>query len=375
LKRLLSISHSYVVALNRAVPEALARQGWDVTIAAPEAFYGDLGLIALEPPRGDGREGVRLSAVRMKNSRHPHVMRWGRELRALLAERWDVVHVWEEPYVLAGAQVARWHRTGTLVYSTFQNLDKRYPPPLGWFERYVMRRADGWIAFGRTIEAALQNRPGYATLPRRVIPPGIDLSHFHEDSSERAAVRAELGVREGDFVVGYVGRFVAPKGLSVLSAALDAADIPWRAVFVGGGPLESELQRWARRHGERVRIVTGVKHAGVPRFLRAMDLLALPSRTTPRWREQFGRVLVEGMACGVPVAGSSSGEIPYVIGDAGLVVPEGEVRRWTEALTSVCRDAALRDRLKVAGRARAQGFSVTAVAHAHSKFFDDLAGK
>ena len=56
----------------------------------------------------------------------------------------------------------------------------------------------------------------------------------------------------------------------------------------------------------------------------------LPSLTRPNWKEQFGRVLVEAMACGVPVVGSDSGEIPRVIGEAGLVVitnkqvPEGE---------------------------------------------------
>jgi glycosyltransferase involved in cell wall biosynthesis len=258
------------------------------------------------------------------------------------------------------------------VYATFQNISKRYPPPHAWFEQYAMRRANGWIAFGETIETTLETRPGYATVPHRVIPPGLDLATFAADELERSAVRAELGLGSADVLIGYAGRFVPEKGVLSLTAALDACDGPWQALLVGGGPLEPELRRWASRHGYRVRILTDVTHARMARYLRAMDVLALPSRTTPRWREQFGRVLVEAMACGVAVVGSDSGEIPYVIGDAGLVVPEGDVRRWVEALGALLRDADLREHLRVRGHARAHQFSVATSAAAHVAFFEEL---
>ena len=61
----------------------------------------------------------------------------------------------------------------------------------------------------------------------------------------------------------------------------------------------------------------------VPRHLRALDALVLPSESTPLWKEQFGHVLIEAMACGVPVVGSDSGAIPEVIGEAGLLFPGG----------------------------------------------------
>ena len=97
----------------------------------------------------------------------------------------------------------------------------------------------------------------------------------------------------------------------------------WRALWVGGGAMEGMLRDWAARHGDRVRIVTGVGHDRVPGYLNAMDLLAAPSQTTPRWKEQFGRMLLEAMAAGVPVVASDSGEIPHVVKDAGRVVPAG----------------------------------------------------
>ena len=91
----------------------------------------------------------------------------------------------------------------------------------------------------------------------------------------------------------------------------------------------------------------------MPSFLKALDVLVLPSVTIPPLhREQFGRVLVEAMAAGVPVIGSSSGAIPEVIGDAGLVVPEGDPRALAAAIDQVLGDPALRQRLVERGRQR-----------------------
>src|SRR4051794_21267512 len=125
---LLTVGHSYVVALNRRLCRELARAGGEavrVTVAAPAFFHGDLRPIALEPSAG---EPYRLEPVPVRLSRWPHGFWYARGLARLLrGGRWDVVHAWQEPFVLAGGQIA-WHtpRGAALVYSTFQNLPKRY---------------------------------------------------------------------------------------------------------------------------------------------------------------------------------------------------------------------------------------------------------
>jgi glycosyltransferase involved in cell wall biosynthesis len=105
-----------------------------------------------------------------------------------------------------------------------------------------------------------------------------------------------------------------------------------------------------------------------------MDVLAAPSQTTPRWREQFGRMLVEAFACGVPVVGSDSGEVPFVIADAGLVLPEHDEAAWSRGLAELLDNPARRAELAERGRGHAQQFAWPAVARKHLEFFESVLG-
>jgi glycosyltransferase involved in cell wall biosynthesis len=372
--RLLTISHSYVVAGNRRLAHEMAVDGrgrWEVTAIAPERLAGDLRDVALEPIPG---EACTTHGLRMRLGRLPHLRRYDSGLRAHLAGPWDVVHVWEEPYVAACAQAAAAAPArARVVPATFQNIVKSYPPPFGSFERRVMERAAGWIAFGETVREAQASKPLYAARRSRVIPPGVDVARFEPDAAARTAVRGRLGWHDDVPVVGFLGRFVAAKGLGVLMRALEGVSRPWRALVVGGGPMAPDLSAFAALRPDRVRVVTDVAHDDVPEYLNAMDVLCAPSQTTPRWREQFGRMLIEAMACGVPVVASRSGEIPHVVGDAGLLVDEADVSRWSAAIDRVCVDQSLRRDLSGRGLARAhERYAWPVVARAHLAFFEEL---
>ena len=372
-RRLLTIGHSYVVATNRRLANEMAAQGgdaWEVTAIAPSRYRGDLGRIALQPIPD---EAIRLEALDVQFDRIPHLMRYA-GLGRVLDAPWDVVHCWEEPYILAGAQVARHApRDARLVVASFQNLAKQYPWPFSAFERATMARADGWIAFGQTVHETLAARRPYAGKPSRVIPPGVDVVRFRPDEAARRRMRERLGWLPNDRVVGFLGRFVPEKGISVLLDALRAAATPWRALFVGGGPMLGTLQRFAAEHPGRVHVETGVPHDDVPVWLNAMTVLCAPSQTTAAWREQFGRMLIEAMACGVPVVASDSGEMPSVVGDAGVVIGERDVTAWSAAIDRLLDDDALRTAHGASGLERAHArFAWPVVARAHLSFFDAL---
>ncbi|ATB45468.1 glycosyltransferase family 4 protein [Corallococcus macrosporus] len=374
-RRLVTLSHSYVVGLNRRLANEMALVGagtWDVTTVAPRFFHGDLSPLTLQL---EAEEAARTEGVRAFFSRSLHAFLYGPEVRAHLASSADLVHAWEEPYVLAGLELALLTpRRVPFVFCTAQNLSKRYPPPFAQAERGVVQRSAGWVAWGETVKENLLTRPGYAERPARAIPMGVDVDLFHPNRAQGESLRQELGwATSGPPVVGFLGRFVPEKGVPLLMAALDALGTPWRALFVGGGPMEGALRDWAARHGDAARVLTGVPHHGVPRALNAMDVLCAPSQTTPQWREQFGRMLAEGFACGVPVLGSDSGEVPRTMGDAGIVLPEASVAAWAQALASLLESPERREALAARGRERAvTRFAWPVVAKAHLDFFTEL---
>jgi glycosyltransferase involved in cell wall biosynthesis len=373
-RRLLTIGHSYVVASNRRLAHEMAVQGrgkWEVTALAPERLAGDLRDVQLEPIPD---EACAVRPLKVRFGAIPHLRLYERRLRSLLHEPWDVVHIWEEPYVAACAQIAgAAPAKARVVPATFQNIVKHYPLPFRFFEQRVMRRATGWIAFGETIAEAQLTKPAYTARPFKVISPGVDVVRFRADAAARTAVRQRLGWEGGVPVIGFLGRFVPEKGLSTLMRALEQVATPWRALFVGGGPMMTDLEAFAGAYPGRVKVLTGVVHDDVPAHLNAMDILCAPSETTSRWREQFGRMLIEAMACGVPVIANRSGEIPHVIADAGVLVDERATGQWSAALAGLLDSPAKRSEISARGLSRAhERFALPVVARAHLDFFEEL---
>jgi len=374
-RQVLSIGHSYCVALNRRLVNEMARIGspdWMVTAVAPSFFYGDLS-----PIRTDIRaiDLCRLQTVRAFLTRHIHVFFYSRELGQILRGPWDVVHCWEEPYIFAGGQVAWWTPRATpLIFWTGQNIAKLYPPPFSLIESYSVDRCAGWMARGQTGLDVLLSR-NYRRKPHRAVPLGVDTERFYPDPTVRETTLARLGWAEfgGPPVVGYLGRFVEEKGLEVLIRALDELPSDWRALFVGGGPLEKGLRQWSARYPDRVRVLTNIPHDQVPEYLNAMDVLCAPSQTRPNWREVFGRMLIEAFACGVPVVGSDSGEIPYVVKDAGIIVGERDQAGWVQALGKLVENPSYRREMSARGLERARStYAWPAVARQHLDFLDEV---
>jgi len=301
--------------------------------------------------------------------------------RVLRETQPDVVDIWEEPWGLACAQAVRLTRRlcpqAKIVVETEQNIFKRLPPPFHQFQDYSLRRADFVVA--RNQEAVgVVRRKGYLG-PADVVPNAVDCDLFRPlPHEERAAHRTSLGWGgAGDFVAGYVGRLVPEKGLGDAVAALALLPERARLVLVGDGPFQGELEEHARRRKVEARVCfTGsVSLTDLPGYLNAMDTLILPSRTTATWKEQFGRVLIEAGACGLPVIGSDSGAIPEVIAGAGLTFPEGDAAALADRLRTLLDHPEKRAEYGRVGRERAQDlFSWPTVAGRMRSIYLDLLG-
>ena len=264
---------------------------------------------------------------------HFHVYRGAGAV--LDAVRPDLVHIDEEPYSVVTLQLAELCRARGIpsLFFAWQNLAKRLPPPFGALRARVFRLVAGGIA-GTAAAARVLRDAGYGG-PLAVIPQfGVDPVRFAPDARARADVRGRLGIGEGAFLVGFGGRLVPEKGVHLLIEALASLSGDLHLLVMGDGPERPWLEAQAAQAGiaERVHFVGAVPSVAMPRWLAALDVLALPSLRTKGWAEQFGRILVEAMACGVPVVGSASGEIPDVVGEGGVVVPEGDAAALAVAL-------------------------------------------
>jgi glycosyltransferase involved in cell wall biosynthesis len=175
---------------------------------------------------------------------------------------------------------------------------------------------------------------------------GVDTRVFHPRPAE--AQRAALKLK--GCAVGYVGRLVPEKGLTTLLEALARTEPYVQALFIGDGPEKPKLQEQARQLGlaRRTHFLPAVDYGAVADYMNALDILVLASRTQTHWKEQYGRVLVEAMACRVAVVGSDSGAIPETVGDAGRIFPEGD----SAALAGILRELAARPEARQALAAR-----------------------
>jgi len=341
--RVLMVSKACVVRAYRRKLEELARLGAELTLIVPPYWKDERGVLPLE--RGE-EEGYRLVVETMALNGHYHLHFYPRLGKHIAAFRPDIVHIDEEPYNLATFQ-AMWlaRRSGAkALFFTWQNLYRRYPPPFRWMERYNYTRADFAIA-GNQEAVRVLRRKGYRG-PVAVIPQfGVDEEVFRPLDGERPS---------RPFSIGFVGRLVEEKGVHVLVEAVSGLEGDWRLRILGSGPEEKRLKALVEAKGlsGRVSFERPLPSAEMPEFYRSLDVLVLPSLTRPNWKEQFGRVLVEAMACGVPVVGSDCGEIPNVIGEAGLLFPEGDADALLEALRRLQEDLSLRLRLSHLGRQR-----------------------
>lgn len=359
------VSHAYVAPINHDKLRALAAlPGLELTVLTPTRWSTAFGV--LKPP-------VLASSYRIIRSRvlldgHAGVCCYRDGWRELRAAKPDILHAEVEGGSLTALQCVV-ARVAPVVLFTWENL--RGPRPLlaRVIERVVLRRVAFVLAGNQAAQVRIQ-RLGVSPTRVAVLPQfGVDLARYARGNG--AAVRACLAPSRDPGVPGcpqragggramsgppiptiaYVGRLVFEKGVDVLVEAAERLDV--QLLIVGDGPERSRLERRVAAWPPGKAVFTGaVAHEDIPDYLAAIDALVLPSRSTTTWAEQFGHVLIEAMAAGVPVVGSASAAIPEVVGDAGLLFPEGDVEVLRAHLRTLLADDALRGNLIARGRER-----------------------
>ena len=338
---------------------AIAAAGFELT--ALVARYCDCGDFGIASAPVDFDSPFRLRSAPVFPTRpYPYSRFLSGVAEAIALSEPDGVLYWGEPSELAAAQVLGIARRrlpeARLGVFVFENIDRQWRGKLSWLrgraERRVLTELDFAICATGTARDRLM-RLGVPGDRCHIVYPQVDAELFGPVDARQ--LRSELGLADR-IVVGYCGRLVREKGIDLLIDAVAALPEEYAMLLVGGGREQPALVARAAERGiaGRLKHVDRVPVDQVPRYLCAMDMLVLPSRPVPQWQEQYGRVLPEAMLCGVPVIGSSSGAIPEVIGQAGLVFEQENVSALREAILRLGSDRSLRKELAAAGRERAR---------------------
>lgn len=163
-----------------------------------------------------------------------------------------------------------------------------------------------------------------------------------------------IQTNKNDFIVGFVGRIIEEKGWKVVMHAIKQAPSNFKFAIAGSGNQIEELKEYMNnpKLKERIYYAGLLPKKELWRFYKAIDCLTVPSLTTKTWKEQFGGILADAMAMGIPIVGSDSGAVPEVTGPAGIIVPENNPDKLLEALIRLQSSPEIRRTLGENGKRR-----------------------
>lgn len=389
--KILVASHTYIVDLNCEKLRALSRLQSDieVTVVVPKKWRpgGVQNKIIETEYRDEGN--FRIVPISNFSQNHQGLLTFGSDIVNLLSEfRPNIIHVEQGSRGLAYAEMITLNALLGLkaknVFFTWWNLPYNLKFPISVLENYNLDNSHGIISGNQDGAEILRDR-GYEG-PIKVMPQlGVDETLFTPKAQPELAKK--VGLEPNDFVVGFVGRFVPEKGImTLLDALVKIKDKSWKFLLLGRGELKDEILQKAEDKGikDRIILIESVPHDEVADYINLMSTLILPSETTYKfktltsvgWKEQFGHVIIEAMACKVPVIGSDSGEIPHVIGDAGLIFPEGNVEELANRLEQLIDNPDLTENIAQMGYAKAMAqYTNIALAKQQLEFYQQLVSR
>ncbi|MDJ0582630.1 hormogonium polysaccharide biosynthesis glycosyltransferase HpsO [Crocosphaera sp.] len=387
--KILVASHTYIVDLNCEKFETLAKLHPDieVTIIVPKKWKpgGVQNKIIETKPQNKGN--FRVVPISNFSQNNQGLLTFGSDIIKILNDfRPHIIQVEQGVKSFAYAQLITLNKWLNLqaknVFFTWWNLPYKSKFPVSYLERYNLSNTDGLVA-GNQDAADILRDHGYDQ--DVVVMPQLGVNEDLFCPQKQPDLSHQLGIKEEDFVIGFVGRFVEEKGvLTLLKAIQSLPEKKWKFLLLGRGELKEKIIQEGQKNGinKQIIIVESVAHDQVAKYINLMNVLVLPSETTYKfktltavgWKEQFGHVLIEAMACKVPVIGSNSGEIPNVIGKAGLIFPEGDDHALQNCLTRLMLNKKLAGELSEKGYKRILNYYTNkALAQKSLSFYESLA--
>ena len=378
--KILSISHSCVVSeYQKRMSEIAKYSDVELTLVVPRHWFQFNRKVNLEKDRDPHYRiishqpitwGFRGNTLRNATHIYPGV----KEILRILQP--DIIELWEEPFFAVTAHTTfcanRNIPKAKITFFSTQNVFKGYPFPFSAFEKYTYKNAGHAFLVNEEVSDVIR-RKGYEK-EFTILPLGVDTEIFCK--KDISSLKEKLSLK--DFVIGFIGKIDKQKGIFDLVKAACEINERIQLLIIGNGELKGEIENLVKSLGlgQKTILMGAIPHSQVPNYLNCMDLLVFPSVTVPNLREQFGRVIIEGMACEVPVLGSNSGEIPATIGKAGLIFKQKDVSDLKEKIEGVIKNPNFRAMLAKNGRKRVvENFTWRVIAEKQYQVYTKLMGQ
>lgn len=344
------ISQASFTGINRVIYRKLHEKGWNIQLVAPSQLEFPVGKKEAEPAQ-PGDPPMHFLELQGKNPR----VQWYRGLKELLAKiRPRIIYLDNDPASRMAARLSIWcnKNNAALICQSCENLSiqfgkvyaregvKGIPAAIvkNFFAYFSKKYCSHVFVISNDGEKVFNNL-GYRSVSKT--PLGFDENIFYPDNKERESVRAEKKL--AGTVFSYFGRLVPEKGVHILLAALaQVKDLNWQLLMddfeIYKSAYIDEIKKQISDLGLQNRVVYfHASHTEIARYMNAADVVVLASVSTPKWIEQYGRVVPEAMACGRLVVVARSGALPELAGDAGIVFEEKNISQ----LAGILRDIIL----------------------------------
>ncbi|MDQ3847001.1 MAG: glycosyltransferase family 4 protein [Bacteroidota bacterium] len=347
----LAISTPCFTAINRELYRRLKRLGWKIEMVVPDSMTFPSGVQLPDP---EMQEDPPIHFLQL-NTNNPRIQSFKGLKRILKKLKPKVVYLDNDPGSLLAIQLGFWCKMNNsrLICQSCENL------PLDLVSTYKREGFKGLISSALKNSFIALSKPNishvfvinndglniFRNLKFKSVsktPLGFNEKIFYPSSGVRNKLRNQLGLKNITFA--YFGRLVPEKGVHILIRSLGKIkDLDWQLVMdefeLYGSEYSKKIKALIESEGLQDRVVfINARHEEIADYMNAVDVVVIPSISTPKWKEQYGRVLPEAMACRKLVIISDSGALPELADDKCLKFKEGD----EETLSRILRDCVLK---------------------------------
>jgi glycosyltransferase involved in cell wall biosynthesis len=294
--------------------------------------------------------------------------------RRLREENVDLVHAHQYTPFAYTLLARAWHRRPPILFHEHGRFHPDYPRRKRiLFNRIMLRKPDRVVGVGNKVRDALIANEGIPADRVEVIYNGIPLEAYGNGEGERSAVREELGLFEGDFVLAQVARldYLKDHLTAVRAIARCAASGPRiKLLLVGEGPERAAIEKEIAALGVHSSVRLLGLRQDVPRILAAADAGLLTSIS-----EGIPLTVIEAMAAGLPVVSTDVGGVREVVleGSTALLAPAGDDEALANSILKLASDPGLCRTLGTRGRERAfERFSEETMHENFARLYDEM---